>query len=225
MGHLHETRYPGESAAYREARDALLVAEMDHRRRQEDIAAMRRALPPGGAVKEDYVFDEGAATGTRLSDLFDTGKDSLFIYGFMYAPGAEQPCPACTSLLDGLNGSAPHIRDRMNFAVVAKAPIGEIRGWALTRGWGNLRLLSSGGNSYNTDYHAETPDGAQLPAFNVFRRTAEGIRHMYGSELFFAPAEDGQHPRHADALWPVWNMFDLIPEGRGTDWFPKISYG
>ena len=30
--------------------------------------------------------------------------------------------------------------------------------------------------------------------------------------------------RHVDMLWPVWNLFDLTPEGRGTDWYPKLRY-
>jgi predicted dithiol-disulfide oxidoreductase (DUF899 family) len=61
---------------------------------------------------------------------------------------------------------------------------------------------------------------------NVFRRTADGIHHCYGSEMIYAgTAGDGQHPRHMDLIWPLWNLFDLTPDGRGTDWFPKTRYG
>ena len=90
-------------------------------------------------------------------------------------------------------------------------------------GWDNLRLLSSSGNSYNTDYGAER-DGAQLPAINVFRQTDDGIFHTYNAELLYAPSEEGMHPRHADAIWPLWSVFDLTPGGRGADWFPSYSY-
>ena len=64
-----------------------------------------------------------------------------------------------------------------------------------------------------------------MPAINVFRKTGEGIFHSYDAELFHVAPEPGQHPRHADLIWPLWNVFDLTPEGRGTEWFPKVSYG
>ena len=225
MGQYHDTHFPGESDSYRTTRDALLAAEIELRKQTETVAAMRRALPLGGKIGENYIFDEdvaGNVVRTKIGDLFAPDKDSLFLYSFMYTPGGNA-CPACTAILDALNGSAPHIRDRMNFAVVAKAPIGQIRGWAEGRGWNNLRLLSSNGNSYNTDYGAER-DGNQLPAINVFRRTADGIFHTYNAELLYAPCEEGQHPRHADPIWPLWSVFDLTPDGRGTDWFPRYAY-
>ncbi len=232
MTRLHENRFPGESDAYRQARDRLLEAEMDLRKRIEAVAAMRRALPAGGKMKEDYAFDvavggsSGRDTGqkVRFSDLFAAGKKSLVIYSFMFAPGADLPCPACSSIIDSFNGGARHFESRINFAVVAKAPVAALRDWAGQRGWRNLLLLSSNANGYNTDYHAESPDGDQLPAINVFQKTGDGIHHTYCSELLFAPNEEGQHPRHADLIWPLWSIFDLTPEGRGTDWFPRHSY-
>jgi predicted dithiol-disulfide oxidoreductase (DUF899 family) len=36
--------------------------------------------------------------------------------------------------------------------------------------------------------------------------------------------EAGQDPRHVDMLWPLWNLLDLTPEGRGKDWYPKLAY-
>lgn len=232
MERIHGRRFPGESDAYREARDRLLEAEMDLRKRVEAVAALRRSLPAGGMVKEDYVFDAaaldrtgGATLGrTKFSDLFEGDKKSLLIYSFMFAPGAELPCPACSSLMDSLNGGMPHLENRINFAVVAKAPIENFSRWAAQRGWHNLRLLSSNANSYNSDYQAESPDGDQLPIVNVFQKTDDGIHHTYSTELFYAPNEEGQHPRHVDLIWPLWSVFDLTPEGRGTDWFPRHSY-
>jgi predicted dithiol-disulfide oxidoreductase (DUF899 family) len=52
----------------------------------------------------------------------------------------------------------------------------------------------------------------------------EVVRHFWGSELLYAPAEPGQDPRHGDTLEPLWNLFDLTPEGRGADWYPELSY-
>lgn len=227
MGEFHDRRFPGEDDVYRTARDALLAAEIDLRRRIEDVAAMRRALPPGGPLTQDYLFDQGTQDeekAIRFSDLFAPGKDSLVVYSFMYAADAPAACPMCTSLLDTWDGAMPHLGDRINVAVVATSPIGRIRDWAAERGWSRLRLLSSAANTYNVDYGAESPDGGQLPAINVFRRTADGIHHTYNAELFYVDSEAGQHPRHADVLWPLWSVFDLTPDGRGADWFPKLSY-
>ena len=232
MSQYHDKRYPGESDQYRAARDRLLAAEMSLRKQIEEVAALRRRLPPGGKVPQDYVFEEGAAdppdrktvARTKLSELFAPGKNSLIVYSFMYAPDDPTPCPMCTAFLDSLDGAAPHIDERVNLAVVAKAPIQAIRTWAAGRGWRRLHLLSSAGNSYNADYHAETPEGSQWPLMNVFRKTAAGIHHFYASEMFFADNEEGQNPRHVDMLWPLWNALDLTPEGRGTDWYPKFAY-
>ena len=231
MEQFHARRFPGESDTYREARNQLLSAERDLRRKVEEVAALRRALPPGGAVTQDYVFEEdaadpsepGTAMQTRLSDLFAPGKDTLVVYSFMYPPGGKA-CPMCTAFLDSLNGSAGHISQRVNLAVVAKAPLETIRDFAASRGWSGLRLLSSAGNSYNADYFGESDGGDQWPMVNVFRRDADGIHHTYASEIFFAASEEGQHPRHVDAMWPLWNIFDLTPDGRGENWFPQISY-
>ncbi len=241
MSDLHDKRFPGESPAYRAARDELLeaeaalrrqVAEVALRRQVAEVAGLRAGLPTGGAVAEDYAFAEGAPDlddddtmrETRLSELFAPGLDTLVIYGFMYAPGAE-PCPMCTAFLDSLDGNAPHLAQRANLAVVAKAPLRDIRAWARARSWRNLRLLSSGANTFNADYFAEAPDGSQLPILHVFRRLPSGaIHHAYTPELFFVPPEPGQHPRHLDMLWPLWNLLDLTPEGRGEDWYPATSY-
>ena len=178
MGEFHDTSFPGESDDYRKARVRLLAAETELRKLLDEVAALRRELPPGGPLKEDSVFEEGATDlsdqetliKTRLSELFDIGKNCLLIYSFMYPPDTQTPCPMCTALLDSLNGNAPHVEDRINLVVVVRAPTQKIRAWAKERGWANLRLLSSGDNTYNTDYSAETPEGGQLPAINVFQK-------------------------------------------------------
>jgi predicted dithiol-disulfide oxidoreductase (DUF899 family) len=229
----HSTvRFPGESASYRAARDELLAAERDLRKQVEQVAQLRRKLPLGGELPEDYAFEEGAANladitavvSVKLSDLFRKGIDTLALYNFMYGPEMKQACPMCTSFLDSLNGTAPHAGQRLNLAVVAKSPIGRIREFARGRGWHNLRLLSSARNTYNRDYHGETADGGQLPMFNVFVRRDGKIYHSYSTELVFAPPEPGQNERHIDMMWPLWNLLDLTPEGRGADWYPRLSY-
>jgi predicted dithiol-disulfide oxidoreductase (DUF899 family) len=224
-------RFPGETPDYRSARDRLLAAERDLRRNIEQVAAMRRALPLGGPLLEDYVFEEGAedladTTTVRriaLSGLFQDGLDTLVLYSFMYGHG-KHPCPMCTSILDSLNGASPHVSQRVNLAVVARSPIARIRDFARGRNWRALRLLSSAHNTYNKDYHGETADGDQMPSLNVFVRRGGVIHHFYNSELLFAPVEPGEDARHVDAIWPLWNLFDFTPDGRGTNWYPSLVY-
>ena len=140
-------------------------------------------------------------------------------------PLAETPCPSCTSILDPLDGAAPHLAQRVGLAVVAKSDPERIRTFARERAWRNLRLLSSRNNTYNRDYHAESPEGNQMPILNVFVRDGEGIRHSWATELMFAQREEGEDPRHVDSIWPIWNVLDMTPQGRGTDWdFPQLDY-
>jgi predicted dithiol-disulfide oxidoreductase (DUF899 family) len=238
--------FPGESPEYRAARGRLLEQEIELRRAMEAVAAARRELPPGGVAPEDYVFEgagaDGIPTDVRLSELFAPGKDALVIYSFMFPrdpdderPGpasgqtallklAEGPCPSCVALLDQLDGAAEHATPLVNFVVVAKAPLTRVLAFGEERGWRRLRLLSSAGNSYNRDYHGETAEGAQRPMLNVFHRDGGVIRHFWGSELFYAPTDSGQDPRHVGTLEPVWNLLDLTPEGRPTDWDEQLSY-
>jgi predicted dithiol-disulfide oxidoreductase (DUF899 family) len=229
-GVIMSVSFPGESPEYRAARDRLLKQEVELRRVTEAVAAARRGLPPGGALREDYVFQQEGPDGTpidaRLSELFAPGKDTLAIYSFMFprALDDEGPCPHCTSFLDALDGAAEHITQRVNLAVVAKAALPRILAHAQRRGWRRLRLLSSIRNTYNRDYFGETPDGAQMPMLNVFRRDGTAISHFWGSELLYAPTEPGQDPRHTDSIDPLWNLFDFTPEGRGTDWYPELRY-
>jgi predicted dithiol-disulfide oxidoreductase (DUF899 family) len=209
--------FPNESKDYRKARQKLLRAEVELRKKIEAVAAERRKLPPGGEVPEDYVF-EGETRPVRISELFERGN-TLVAYSFMYGPKMPEACPMCTSMLDGLNGNAQHT----NLVVIAKSPLPRILEHARSRGWSNLRLLSSEKNTYNRDYHGETADGSQMPMLNVFVKT-DKVRHFYGTELLDAPMEKAQDPRHIDLIWPLWNFLDFTPDGRGADWYPKLSY-
>jgi predicted dithiol-disulfide oxidoreductase (DUF899 family) len=219
---LHGVQLPNESVKYRAKRNELLRAEMDLRTHVERVAALRRRLPLGGEVREDYVF-EATDGPVKLSELF--GKhDTLVLYNFMYGPRMKEACPMCTAMLDSLDGAADHLGQRVGLAVVAKSPIDRIQEFARERGWDQLRLLSSADNSYNRDYQGETANGEQMPMLHVFTRRNGKVHHFWGSEMLFPPAVRGQHPRHVDMIWPLWNVLDLVPAGRGSDWIPRLSY-
>jgi predicted dithiol-disulfide oxidoreductase (DUF899 family) len=237
--------YPGESAEYRAARERLLEREIELRRAMEAVAEARRELPPGGPVPEDYVFRGAGPDGTpaevRMSELFEPGKDSLVVYSFMFPraadddrpgpasgetaklPLAEGPCPSCVALLDQLDAALRHAGQHINFAAVAKTTAERLLTFGSERGWKHVRLLSSANNTYNRDYHGEGPQGGQIPILNVFHREGDEIRHFWGTELMWAPADPGQDPRHVGTLEPLWNLFDLTPEGR-PDWDEQLRY-
>ena len=220
---LQTTRFPGETTAYREARERLLKSELELRRQIEQVAAERRALPPGGPVPQDYVFHEGDdGRAVRFSDLFGR-HETLLVYSYMFGPAKNQPCAACTSILDALDGQVGHVTQRAALVVVAQSPIERILAFARPRGWRNLRLLSAAGTTYQRDYFGEGRTGDQFPMLNVFHRDGGAIRHVWGTELLFAPPEPGQAPRHVDAIWPLWNLLDLTPEGR-SDFNPRLTY-
>src|SRR4029453_5927819 len=91
--------FPNETTAYRAARDRLLAQEIELRRTMETLAAARRALPPGGEVPQDYVFQglrpDGAPGDVRLSELFAPGRDSLVVYSMIFPrhPTDHRPGP------------------------------------------------------------------------------------------------------------------------------------
>jgi predicted dithiol-disulfide oxidoreductase (DUF899 family) len=235
--HLHHLRFPGESAEYRAARNALLAEEMELRRQTERVATQRRGLPAGGALAEDYRF-EGPGGPMNLSELFAPDKDTLAIYSFMYGPERAEPCPGCTHFLDGLDGMVEHIVQQLSLAVVAKSPLPRLRAFAENRGWRRLPLLSTADNSYDRDYFGDSAglpaavraqqdfkpgEEWDMPMLNVFRREGDVIRHFWGCELLYVPPEPGQQYRHNDLLDPLWNMLDLTPEGRGA-FEPRVNY-
>lgn len=219
-------QFPGESKAYREARDRLLEREVDLRRAAEAVAKARRELPPGGPVPRDYVFEgagpDGAPTQLKLSALFGR-HDTLLVYSYMFGPERQQPCSMCTPLLDGLDAGAEHIAQRASLVAVAESPAARLLSFARDRGWRDLRVLSTAGNDYNRDYHGKTPDGRDTTMLNVFRRDGAEIRHFWGSELVYAPQDPGQDHRAMDLLNPIFMALDLTPEGRG-DFYTKLRY-
>ncbi|MCZ4092512.1 DUF899 family protein [Sinorhizobium psoraleae] len=230
--------FPNETPEYRAARERLLQREVALRREMEAVAAEIRALPPGGAVPEDYEFDHIGADGVpakiRLSELFRPGTNTLILYHYMFPrhrsddrrgpsngpmadlPPEEGPCPSCTALLDNWEGAVPHVEGLgANIAAVAKAPIEQVAAFAAHRGWRNLKLLSAANNSFKRDYHGEDDDGQQVPILTVFHKGSDGVvRLSWASELLFLPPEPGQDPRHVGTVEPMWTLLDLTPGGR-----------
>ena len=208
-----------ESKEYRQARDALLAEEIELRRHIVRVAEQRRALPPGGEVRKDYRF-EGPDGSVGFADLFGD-KPTLVIYSFMYGPQRKQGCPMCTSQMSAWDGIALHVKQRAAFVMTARSPIERILAYANQRGWENLRLYSDPTGDYTRDY--VSAEDADMPGYNVFTRKDGAIRHFWRGEGGKETADPGQDPHDAPDMSALWTLLDTTPEGRGTDWYPKLD--
>ncbi len=217
----NKAHFPNESSEYRAARNALLVEEINLRRHLERVAAERRALPPGGELPRDFeIVSEAGAT--RFSTLFGD-KNTLMVYSMMFGPQRKAPCPMCTSFLSAWNGTAVNLRERVGIAVTARSPIERLVEFKRQRGFDNLPFVADLTGDYTRTY--VNAGDADVPGFSVFTRKDGVVRHFYSGEMSGAMADPGQDPRGAPDLDLLWQILDLTPEGRGTDWYPKLEYG
>ena len=99
----------------------------------------------GGELKEDYVFqwanDGKVGKSVKFSELFGD-KNTLLLYSFMYGPNWDNPCPSCTSLVDGFDRTWYQVAQDAAFVAIAKAPAEKINAWAKQRGWSQIPLVS-----------------------------------------------------------------------------------
>ena len=205
---MSELRYPNESKEYRDARDSLLKEEQELIDKVKDVAARRRTLPLGGELKDDYTFkwanDGKVGKPVKFSELFGD-KDTLLLYSFMYGPNWDNPCPSCTSIVDGFDRSAYQVTRDAAFVVIGKAPAEKINAWAKQRGWSQIALVSGYESPYQADYKCQESDDMQWPVMHVFKKQDGKIFHFWGTET---------SSNHMDTVWPYWNLMDMTPDGR-----------
>lgn len=216
----NKSHFPDETSEYRQARNALLAEEIELRRHIERVAALRRALPQGGAVPEDYVFN-GPNGAVRMSQLFGD-KDTLVIYSMMFGPERERACPMCTAMLTSWEGTARNLRERVAIAITARSPIKRLLDFKRERGWNNLRLYSDLQGNYTRTY--VSAEDADVPGLSIFTRVGGPVRHFWSGEMSGEMADPGQDPRGAPDLDPLWTILDLTPAGRGASWYPQLEY-
>lgn len=216
----NKAHFPNESREYRQKRNALLAEEIELRRHIERVAALRRTLPPGGVVPEDYAF-EGPNGSVRLSQMFGD-KDTLVVYSMMFGPQRERACPMCTAMLTSWDGTARNLRERVALAVTARSPIGRLLDFKKERGWQNLQMYSDTTGDYTRAY--VSADDGDVPGLSVFTQRDGTVRHFWSGEMSGEMADPGQDPRGATDLDPLWTVLDLIPAGRGATWYPKLEY-
>ena len=213
--------YPNDSAEHLQAATALLTEEIELRRHIERVAAQRRALPLGGEPPPyDFVDENGKTVG--LADLF--GKhDTLVTYFWMFGPQRERPCPMCTSFVGSLDTPSRDITQRVAFAVLGRSPVSRQLAFARERGWRNLKFFQVG-DDFARDYRGLAQNGDEWGVLDVWVKRDGKVFHFYGGQLGGGTEDPGQDPRGAPDPTPLWNILDLTPEGRGTDWYPKLDY-
>jgi len=217
------TPFPGATPEYDRAREALLAEEIEFRRHMSRLVEQRRALPPGPVITKNYRFKDQQGFDAGLVDLFDD-KDTLVTYFWMYGPQRARPCPMCTNLLGALNGNAADIKQRVALKVLGRSSVERQYAFAQERGWRDLNFVQTVGDDYAKDLRVLTADGSEYPALVVYQRDGDRVRLFWAGEMTNEMADPGQDPRLAPDIASLWLVLDLTPDGRGTDWYPKLQY-
>ena len=215
--------FPGASDAYLAARRALFAEEIEARRLLTRIAEHRQQLPPGPVVTTDYRFRDANGEEVGLADLFGD-RDTLVAYFWMYGPERARPCPMCTNWLGSVNGNAADIAQRASLKIMGRSPVERQVAFAEERGWKNLTFVQTIGDDWARDLGLLNDDGTENPGFWVFRKAGDAVRLFWSSAQGADTADPGQDPRDAPDIASLWNILDLTPAGRGSDWYPKLSY-
>ncbi len=201
--------FPNETQEYRAARARLLEEEQALIDKTKAVAALRRTLPRGGELKEDYAFQwaKEGRIGARVtvSELFGD-KQTLILYSFMFGPNWDKPCPSCTSLMDGFDRAWYSVTRDAAFVAIAKAQPERIAAWAKHRGWSQIDLVSGYDSPFQADYRCQgEADDDQRANMLVFRKQDGKIHLFWSSEL---------SENFVDTVWAYWNLMDFTPEGR-----------
>ena len=216
-------RFKGESDSYRAARTALLAEEIEFRRHMTRLVEQRQALPPGPVIEKNYRFKDANGADLGLLDLFGD-KPTLMSYFWMFGPQRERPCPMCTNWLGPVNANAADIKQRVALKVLGRSPLARQIAFAQERGWHDLDFVQTVGDDYANDLELLDDEGSEMAAIIVFKRDSDKVRLFWASEMSMEMADPGQDPRDAPDIASLWSILDLTPEGRGKDWYPKLSY-
>jgi predicted dithiol-disulfide oxidoreductase (DUF899 family) len=201
------------------ARTALWEKEKAFTHLKDDLARQRRELP-WEAVETSYVFD-GPNGRQTLEELFD-GRSQLIIYHFMFPPEATAGCPHCSHVADTFNGVVVHMMQRdVTFVAVSRAPYDKLAAYEKRMGW-TFKWVSSGGTTFNFDYHVsftpqevrskkaffnytvQDPGTTDREAVSVFVRADDGrVYHTYSA-----------YGRGIEILMADYQYLDLTPRGR-----------
>jgi predicted dithiol-disulfide oxidoreductase (DUF899 family) len=204
------------------ARLELLRKEKEFTKLGDLLAARRRELPWVELTKP-YTFDSPGGR-VSLADLFE-GRSQLLVQHFMFGPGWEEGCKACSFMMDHFNPTVIHLNARdVSFAAISHAPLKEILPFKARMGWA-VNWVSSHGTDFNRDFHVsftekEIARGSvdynytkmdfpktEAPGISVFARDAKGtVYHTYST-----------YGRGVDVIMGTYHLLDLVPKGRDED--------
>jgi predicted dithiol-disulfide oxidoreductase (DUF899 family) len=223
LAKLTQMLFPGASADYLKARQALMAEEIEFRRHMGRLTEQRRALPPGPIVEKNYRFKGANGSDLGFGDLF--GKhDALVTYFWMFGPQRERPCPMCTNFLGAVNGNADDIKQRVALKVLGRRPVAQQIAFALERGWKNLDFVQTVGDDFARDIGALKDDGSEWAAIIVLNRDGNKVRLFWSAGMTPEMADPGEDPRQAPDVAALWSILDMTPGGRGKDWYPQLTY-
>jgi predicted dithiol-disulfide oxidoreductase (DUF899 family) len=208
--------------AWVEARKRLLAKEKEFTRLRDAIGKERRELP-WEKVEKNYVFD-GPAGKETLADLFE-GRSQLIVYHFMYGPGWDEGCKACSLMADHFNPAIVHLNHRdVTMVAVSHAAMPKLAAFKKRMGW-TFKWVSSGGGDFNRDFQvsftqAEIDRGdvyynyreqefpsTEAPGASVFYKNSNGdIFHTYSV-----------YQRGLDMFITAYHYLDIVPRGRDED--------
>src|SRR5215471_8302325 len=131
------------------ARAGLLEREKQLTRMGDELARQRRKLP-WLPVEKQYTLQ--TADGPRtLAELF-VGRSQLVVYHFMFGPGYQGGCPACSSTADSFNGVLAHLKAcDVTMICVSRAPLDKLLAYRERMGW-SFNWASSHESDFNFDF-------------------------------------------------------------------------
>ena len=128
----------------------------------------------------------------------------------------------CTSFMGGFDHKIDDITQRVAIAFTARSPIERLVEAKRARGWTDIPVYSDESGDFTRAY--VSADDEDMPAYNVFTKRDGTVRHFWSEEVGMDMADPGQDPRGAVEMDPLWLVFDTVPEGRGGDWHPSLTY-
>jgi predicted dithiol-disulfide oxidoreductase (DUF899 family) len=215
------------------ARLALLEAEKELTRRNDELARRRQELPWVRVDKEHrFETDEGSAS---LADLF-SGRSQFLVYHFMFGPDYTAGCPSCSAIADGFDGFVLHLANHdVTLSAVSRAPLAKLQAYKRRMAW-NFPWASSLGSDFNFDFNVsftEEQQRAGVVEYNYRRRgprdgryTGPGARrpirgHLRNRRAHLLAREAGHELVRARGRRPLPHLFDLCARtGRPLEHVP-----
>jgi predicted dithiol-disulfide oxidoreductase (DUF899 family) len=142
-------------ADWEAANRKVLEREQELTRLNDELAKERRGLP-WLLIDKEYTFDTADGKKT-LIDLFGA-RSQLLVYHMMFGPDWTAGCPACSALVDQLDGEMAHLNQHdVTMVVIAHAPIEKLRAYQKRMGW-KFNYVSSFNSDFNYDFGVSFTD-------------------------------------------------------------------